>query len=212
MITIALWVLSAAVSILAVYWLSSSNVRDDVAFVPGPESDSLLVGTCNSVSACSFLSHSVGNMSSLANAPSDEKARGWSKTYGGIVKLHGVLAVRRHVLLISDPVALRHIFGSSAGHWDLLKRNRDAFLTLFGPGIVAVSGADHVRQRRVIAQALTPAGVRAMIEPISTASRNARHPSSSRFTGLDTHRFIDTECLAECVPQEPWISNSSRYA
>lgn len=123
-------------------------------------------------------------MNTLANSASDEIARVWSKTYGGIVKLHGVLGVRRHVLLISDPAALRRIFGSSAGQWDLSSRNLDSFKSLFGPGIAAVGGADHARQRRVVAQALTPAEVRAMIEPVRMASRNARHPLCYPFSDI----------------------------
>lgn len=51
---VSIWVLFAAVSFLAAYWLMSSNARDDVAYVPGPDSESLIVGACNLVSPPAF--------------------------------------------------------------------------------------------------------------------------------------------------------------
>jgi cytochrome P450 len=110
-------------------------------------------------------------MHTLAAAPSDAAAVAWSKKYGGIVRLHGVLGVQRHVLLISDPAALRQLFSSSSS-FDMSSRNLSSFKALFGPGIAAVDGADHSRQRRVIAQALTPAEVRGMLEPVQAVSKN----------------------------------------
>ncbi|KAG6844548.1 hypothetical protein H0H87_006032 [Tephrocybe sp. NHM501043] len=113
-------------------------------------------------------------MQTLVAAPSDMAALGWSKLYGGVVKLHGVLGVHRHTLLISDPAALRRILGSSHGQWDLSSRDLASFGKMFGPGIVAVEGADHVRQRRIISQALGPAEVREMISSVQTVSHQMR--------------------------------------
>ncbi|KAG6824891.1 hypothetical protein H0H93_001407, partial [Arthromyces matolae] len=131
---------------------------DDVASLPGPDSESFL----------------TGNMQTLASAPSDAAALEWSKTYGGVVKLHGVLGVRRHALLISDPTALRRLFGSAAGGWDLSSRDLASFREKFGPGVAAVEGPDHIRQRRVIMQALGPAEVRQMISSVQAVSKNMR--------------------------------------
>ncbi|KAF8532178.1 cytochrome P450 [Gautieria morchelliformis] len=177
-----------AVIFLVVRWLRSSP-RDDVALVPGPKSDSLL----------------AGNMYTLAAAPSDAAAMAWAKVYGGIVKLHGVLGVRRHVLLISDPAALGRIFRSTNGRWDLSSRNLASFKSLFGPGVAAVEGADHIRQRRVISQALTPVQVREMIEPVQVVSRNMRNAlrktclsnsgSSTRLDMLDWARRCALDSL-----------------
>jgi hypothetical protein len=111
-------------------------------------------------------------MHTLAASSSDAAAMAWDQVYGGVVKLHGVLGVSRHILLISDPAALRRIFGSSSGQWDLSSRNLASFRSLFGPGIAAVEGADHLRQRRVVAQALTPVQIRGMIGFVQAASRN----------------------------------------
>ncbi|KAJ7346262.1 cytochrome P450 [Mycena albidolilacea] len=150
----------SAIVFLAFFWRRVSNrIRDDVALVPGPERDSLL----------------TGNMHTLAASSSDAAAMAWDQVYGGVVKLHGVLGVSRHVLLISDPAALRRIFGSSSGQWDLSSRNLASFRSLFGPGIAAVEGADHLRQRRVVAQALTPVQIRGMIDFVQAASRNMRY-------------------------------------
>ncbi|KAG6829533.1 hypothetical protein H0H92_004270 [Tricholoma furcatifolium] len=143
---------------LILRWRQNSYRDDDVVFVPGPDSESFL----------------TGNMQTLAAAPSDGAALSWSKVYGGVVKLHGVLGVRRHALLISDPAALRRIFGSSTGQWDLSSRDLASFREKFGPGVAAVEGADHVRQRRIISQALGPAEVRQMISSVQTVSKNMR--------------------------------------
>ncbi|KAG6909895.1 hypothetical protein DXG01_014709 [Tephrocybe rancida] len=149
---------AALTIVLALRWRQASHRDDDVASVPGPESESFL----------------AGNMQTLVAAPSDGAALGWSKLYGGVVKLHGVLGVRRHALLVSDPAALRRIFGSSSGQWDLSSRDLASFREKFGPGVAAVEGADHVRQRRVISQALGPSEVRGMISSVQTVSRNMR--------------------------------------
>ncbi|KAJ7247441.1 cytochrome P450 [Mycena haematopus] len=149
----------SAICVLITCWHRLSNrSRDDVALVPGPESDSFL----------------AGNMHTLAASSSDAAAMAWEKVYGGVVKLHGVLGVSRHVLLVSDPTALRRIFGSSSGQWDLSSRNLASFRSLFGPGIAAVEGTDHLRQRRVVAQALTPVQIRGMIDSVQAASRSMR--------------------------------------
>ncbi|KAF8066772.1 cytochrome P450 [Lyophyllum atratum] len=157
---------------LAIRW-NNNRSRDDVALVPGPKSDS-------------FLS---GNMQTLAAASSDAAALAWTNIYGGVTKLHGVLGVQRHVLLVSDPAALRRIFGSASGQWDRTARDLASFKDKFGPGIAAVEGADHVRQRRIISQALNPAEVRGMISPVqaaSTTTRNAlRRVCTSPKTKLD---------------------------
>ncbi|KAG6844549.1 hypothetical protein H0H87_006033 [Tephrocybe sp. NHM501043] len=150
---------TAALTIaLVLRWRQTSYRNDDVALVPGPESESFL----------------TGNMQTLVAAPSDTAALSWSKLYGGVVKLHGVLGVRRHALLISDPAALRRIFGSSHGQWDLSSRDLASFREKFGPGIAAVEGADHVRQRRIVSQALGPSEVRGMISSVQAVSRQMR--------------------------------------
>ncbi|KAI0031071.1 cytochrome P450 [Vararia minispora EC-137] len=157
-----------ALACIYVYQRNSSAARDDVAFVPGPENDSFL----------------TGNMYTLAASPSDRIAMTWSKQYGGVVRLHGVLGVKQHVLLISDPAALRRLFSSSSS-FDLSSRNLASFKSLFGPGIAAVEGADHQRQRRVIAQALTPIEVRGMLDPVQAVSKNLR--SALRKTLLESN-------------------------
>ncbi|KAF7372786.1 Cytochrome P450 [Mycena sanguinolenta] len=151
--------LSAIFFLVSCWYRHSNRIHDDVALVPGPESDSLL----------------AGNMHTLAASSSDAAAMAWEKVYGGVVKLHGVLGVSRHVLLVSDPAALCRIFGSSNGQWDLSSRNLASFRSLFGPGIAAVEGADHFRQRRVVSQALTPVQIRGMIDSVQAASRNMRN-------------------------------------
>ncbi|GLB34391.1 hypothetical protein LshimejAT787_0112750 [Lyophyllum shimeji] len=174
MTSILLLVIPVAI-FLIIRWRNNRN-RDDVALVPGPKSDSFL----------------AGNMATLAALPSDAAAIAWAKTYGGVTKLHGVLGVHRHVLLISDPAALRRIFGSACGHWDLNAHDLASFRDKFGPGVAAVEGADHVRQKRVISQGLNPAEVRGMITPVQAASRmtcgalrEACLSSGSRITKLD---------------------------
>ncbi|KAJ7639233.1 cytochrome P450 [Roridomyces roridus] len=151
--------LTATVSAIVIWnRLSQQKVQDDVPFLPGPTSDSFF----------------TGNMHTLAAAPSDAAAISYTKTYGGIVKLNGILGVSKHVLLISDPAALRRLFGASTGQWDLSSRNLASFKSLFGPGVSAVEGADHIRQRRVIAQALTPVQTRGMIDSVQDASQSMR--------------------------------------
>jgi hypothetical protein len=170
-----------AVVFLVVRWLRRCP-HDDVALVPGPKSDSLLAGACGSYNRALVFTVTLmnaGNMHTLSAAPSDAAAMAWARTYGGIVRLHGVLGVRRYVLVVSDPAALARIFlatGATGGRWDLSARNLASFRKLFGPGVAAVEGADHVRQRRVISQALTPVEVRGMIGPVQGVSRNvSRH-------------------------------------
>lgn len=122
----------------------------------------------------------------------------WSKIHGGVVRLHGVLGVRRHVLLISDPSALRRIFGSTSGRWDLSSRNLASFRSLFGPGVAAVEGADHVRQRRVISQALIPSEVRGMIDPIQEASQNVSNLDVLE-SNIHDDNMVDAECSKETL-------------
>ncbi|KAJ6449850.1 cytochrome P450, partial [Mycena sanguinolenta] len=117
----------------------------------------------------------AGNMHTLTASSSDAAAMAWEKVYGGVVKLHGVFGVSRHVLLVSDPAALRCIFGSSSGQWDTSSGTLTSFRSMFGPGIAAVPGADHFRQRRVVSQALAPVQIGGMIDSVQAASRNMRN-------------------------------------
>ncbi|KAG5729856.1 hypothetical protein E4T56_gene13850 [Termitomyces sp. T112] len=166
--------------LLILLWREDLHGHDDVALVPGPDSDSFL----------------TGNMQTLAAASSDTAALTWSKVYGGVVKLHGVVGVRRHTLLVSDPAALRRIFGSSAGQWDLRPRDLASFREKFGPGVAGVEGADHVRQRRVISQAFGPAEIRKMTASVQSVSNNMRSALrracfEQSDTGMTTMNVLD---------------------
>ena len=164
----------ALVFYLVVCWRKTGK-RDHAPLLPGPESDSFLTGEANPPPYGLPLTEiRLGNMHTIVASPSDAAAMAWTKQYGGIVKLNGVLGVSRHVLLISDPAALGRIFSSTSGQWEVSSRNLASFRSLFGPGVAAVEGADHIRQRRVISQALTLAEVRGMTDIVQATSRNVR--------------------------------------
>lgn len=86
----------------------------------------------------------------------DAVARDLARKYGGIVRLNGLFGLNKYDLLVSDPAALHHLFLSSAGGWDLSDHLLSSFKGLFGPGVAAVQGSDHARQRRIMSRALNP--------------------------------------------------------
>ncbi|KAL5479084.1 hypothetical protein ACEPAI_2372 [Sanghuangporus weigelae] len=105
-----------------------SSLRD----IPGP-------------ARTSFIKGNLGQMFSQ---------KGWQfhrdivRQYGGVVKVYGLCGDER--LYVSDPKALRHIIIEDQDSYEESEFFTKTNLVCFGPGIVAVVGSQHRRQRKLM--------------------------------------------------------------
>ena len=153
-------------------------------------------------------SDTAGNMRELIGSD-DSVARQLSKEYGGVVRLHGVRGTNRYNLLLSDPASLVHLFGSSTGGWDLSDHLLTSFKSLFGPGVAAVEGADHTRQRRIMHRALNPYESREMLPNVQDVSAKVRSESASQsLRGLTYFVYSSSQSLAICARRTVTLSST----
>ncbi|KAJ6623728.1 cytochrome P450 [Mycena sp. CBHHK59/15] len=104
--------------------------RISVADIPGPESESFL----------------LGNLPELFQGQVGKADFKWQERFGDIVRVKGLFG--SNSLLISDPKALHHIYHSG---YQIRKQGIRAELTylLTGPGLAAADGENHRRQRKI---------------------------------------------------------------
>ncbi|KAI0822981.1 cytochrome P450 [Trametes gibbosa] len=92
--------------------------------------------------------------------------KGWdfhkhiAQTYGRVVKLHWLFSAP--MLYISDPLAMDRLVKDSETY-DEPAWYMDGNLTLFGPGVLAVSGDVHRKQRKMLAPVFAAKHLRTMV-------------------------------------------------
>ncbi|EGO00621.1 hypothetical protein SERLA73DRAFT_178475 [Serpula lacrymans var. lacrymans S7.3] len=115
-----------------VYGLYRRYTRVSVADIPGPKSDSFL----------------LGNLRELYQGQAGEADFKWQRQFGDLVRIKS--AIGDDVLLVSDPKALQYMFQTSGYNFPKQKERRVVSRLLNGPGIVWADGDDHKRQRKVM--------------------------------------------------------------
>ncbi|KAL5496136.1 hypothetical protein ACEPAH_3053 [Sanghuangporus vaninii] len=89
-----------------------------------------------------------GNLGQMFSQEGWQFHRDIVRQYGGVVKVYGLCGDER--LYVSDPKALRHIIIEDQDSYEESKFFTKTNLVCFGPGIVAVVGEQHRKQRKLL--------------------------------------------------------------
>ncbi|KAL5525409.1 hypothetical protein ACEPAF_9279 [Sanghuangporus sanghuang] len=89
-----------------------------------------------------------GNLGQMFSQEGWQFHRDIVRQYGGVVKVYGLFGDER--LYVSDPKALRHIITEDQDSYEESKFFTKTNLVCFGPGIVAVVGEQHRKQRKLL--------------------------------------------------------------
>ncbi|KAI5899073.1 cytochrome P450 [Schizophyllum commune H4-8] len=130
-------VLTVAAVSLVRYALGMWRKRRLLRHVPGPSSNSLL----------------LGNLPELLRSPAAEMEFDWQERYGGVVKYNG--AFGEQLLMISDPVAAQYVVQTSGYSFIRPSDRKEVSRQLLGKGILTVEGHDHKRHRRIMVPGLS---------------------------------------------------------
>ncbi|KAK7032242.1 hypothetical protein VNI00_013200 [Paramarasmius palmivorus] len=142
-----LLILAAA---LFLYW--RSRRKSPISRIRGPKSKSWL----------------VGNLEELLQPQAGEADFKWQSLYGGIVRYGGTFGDER--LFVADPKAIQHILHAPNYRWERTVELRQRTALLSGPGITAVTGDDHRRQRRVMQPSFGAPASRELVPIFSSAA------------------------------------------
>ncbi|KAK7025496.1 hypothetical protein VNI00_015930 [Paramarasmius palmivorus] len=142
-----LLILAAA---LFLYW--HSRRKSPISRIRGPKSKSWL----------------VGNLEELLQPQAGEADFKWQSLYGGIVRYGGTFGDER--LFVADPKAIQHILHAPNYRWERTVELRQRTALLSGPGITAVTGDDHRRQRRVMQPSFGAPASRELVPIFSSAA------------------------------------------
>ena len=112
---------------LLTYVLLPKRSQSDIARLPGPSSDSLLVGNIDA----------IGNPWSISPP--------WHTTYSRTFAVHGFFNKKR--LYTTDPRAIGYILNKSS-EFGKPWQTRLGIQTITGPGLLVAEGAVHKRQVR----------------------------------------------------------------
>ncbi|KAL1666270.1 cytochrome P450 [Schizophyllum commune] len=130
-------VLTVAGVSLARYTFGMWRRRRLLRHVPGPDSNSFL----------------LGNLPELLRSPAAEIEFDWQERYGGVVKYNG--AFGEQLLMISDPVAAQYVVQTSGYGFIRPSDRKEVSRQLLGRGILTVEGHDHKRHRRIMVPGLS---------------------------------------------------------
>ncbi|KAL1715760.1 cytochrome P450, partial [Schizophyllum commune] len=130
-------VLTVAAVSLARYAFGMWRKRRLLRHVPGPGSNSFL----------------LGNLPELLRSPAAEIEFDWQERYGGAVKYKG--AFGEQLLMISDPVAAQYVVQTSGYGFIRPSDRKEVSRQLLGRGILTVEGHDHKRHRRIMVPGLS---------------------------------------------------------
>ncbi|KAK0436857.1 cytochrome P450 [Armillaria borealis] len=106
--------------------------RISISHIPGPVSKSFL----------------YGNLPELLQAQAGEADFKWQAMYGDVFRVRAPLGEDR--LFISDPKALQYIYHTASYRFPKVPSRRHLSRILVGPGLSAMDGNDHRRQRKVM--------------------------------------------------------------
>ena len=133
--------------------LYNKRKRISVSHIPGPKKSHLF----------------LGNLTDIYFKEAGEPHLQWQEEYGEIFKVYGLFGVRspylrpilvnvydlvsqEEYLMVSDPKAIRHVYGNPHS-FDYQKDRQNLFKMLFGPALSVLDVDDHNRQRRVMQSA-----------------------------------------------------------
>ncbi|KAL1691616.1 cytochrome P450 [Schizophyllum commune] len=138
-------VLTVAGVSLARYTFGMWRRRRLLRHVPGPDSNSFL----------------LGNLPELLRSPAAEIEFDWQERYGGVVKYNG--AFGEQLLMISDPVAAQYVVQTSGYGFIRPSDRKEVSRQLLGRGILTVEGHDHKRHRRIMVPGLSSVEVNSWV-------------------------------------------------
>ncbi|KAL1706311.1 cytochrome P450 [Schizophyllum commune] len=167
-------VLTVAAFSLVRYALEMWRRRRFLRHVPGPASNSFL----------------LGNLPELLRSPAAEIEFEWQERYGGVVKYNG--AFGEQLLMISDPVAAQYVVQTSGYGFIRPSDRKEVSRQLLGRGILTVEGHDHKRHRRIMVPGLSSVEVNSFVSVFTAkAARCAMSHSGQRArlwaTAFDYH-------------------------
>ncbi|KAJ7185447.1 cytochrome P450 [Mycena filopes] len=156
---------------LSIYSVYRRLTRISVSDIPGPESDSFL----------------LGNQAEYFQGQAAETDFKWQARFGNVVRVHGVLGTDR--LLISDPKALQHIYTSG---YNIRKSDfrSEVTRTLTGPGLAWANDETHRRQRKVNSPAFGTAEARSYV-PIFMSYANMLSAEWKESIGADSSIVVN---------------------
>ncbi|KAF8499477.1 cytochrome P450 [Hysterangium stoloniferum] len=155
--------------------------RHSIAYLPGPKSESWLVGIMPDL----IRPKEVGD-ADIA----------WTNEYGTALRIKGTF--NQDVLFLSDPKGLKHILNSATSNFSKIASNRALATIVTGRGLSWAEGAQHVRQRKVLNPAFSFASLRGFL-PIF------RHTAQrvSIMSYLDISQSGEVSTVVDIVP---WMS------
>ncbi|KAL1754878.1 cytochrome P450 [Schizophyllum commune] len=167
-------VLTVAGVSLARYAFGMWRRRRLLRHVPGPDSNSFL----------------LGNLPELLRSPAAEIEFDWQERYGGAVKYNGGFG--EQLLMISDPVAAQYVVQTSGYGFIRPSDRKEVSRQLLGRGILTVEGHDHKRHRRIMVPGLSSMEVNSFVSVFTAkAARCAMFHSGQRVrlwaTAFDYH-------------------------
>ncbi|EJD05260.1 cytochrome P450, partial [Fomitiporia mediterranea MF3/22] len=111
--------------------------------------------------------------------------QGWSfhrdivRHYGGVVKIHGLCGDEQ--IYVSDPKALNHVINKDQDIYEETEFFTKTNLVCFGPGIVAVVGEQHRKQRKLMSPVFNVHNLRGLTPIFHRVSHELVDVLKSRF-------------------------------
>ncbi|KAI0631202.1 cytochrome P450 [Trametes polyzona] len=115
------------------------------------------------------------------------------RTYGGVVKVYGVLGAE--LLLVHDPLALQSILVKDQDSYEETGMFIEANKLLFGEGLIATLGDQHKKQRKLLNPVFSLANLRAILPQIQTIADELVEQLQR---GLNEHKATELDVL-------PWL-------
>ncbi|RDB25147.1 hypothetical protein Hypma_007406 [Hypsizygus marmoreus] len=116
----------------SLYKLYQRLTRISISHVPGPQSESFL----------------LGNLPEYLQSQAGEADFKWQAQFGDVVRLKALFGEDR--LLISDPKAIQYIYQTSGYNFAKQTERRELSRIISGRGILWAEGDDHKRHRKVM--------------------------------------------------------------
>ncbi|KIY71258.1 cytochrome P450 [Cylindrobasidium torrendii FP15055 ss-10] len=126
------------------------------SYIPGPPSPSWVAGHVIDV---------LGNQERMGGLESR-----WFRHYGATIKTKGTFG--RDILMTSDARALNYILNATGYRYEKTPELAMSLITLGGPGLPAVTGMVHQRQRKVFSPAFSESRIRMFAPVFQRISKN----------------------------------------
>ncbi|KAK7031130.1 hypothetical protein VNI00_013738 [Paramarasmius palmivorus] len=128
----------------------------------------------------------------------------WMEEYGSAYRAKTVL--NEDMLIITDPKALQHMFHKSSYHFPKSADTVFTSMRIFGPGVVAVQGLVHQRQRKIMMPAFSAAQIKPFVAIFQRVTNSLiaqwRERLSSGEDIIDTTKWLSNltlDALGEAV-------------